>query len=82
MLMVALLLFYENKCIKDCEVLWHHVSRLSGAADAPEGWDVIQKDLDRFKKWVYVNLMRFNKAKCRVLHLGQGNPQLSIQAGG
>ena len=47
----------------------------------PEGWDVIQKDLDRLEQWAQENLMRVNKAKCKVLHLGHSNSHYQYKLG-
>ena len=48
-------------------------ANISGVVDTIEVKDTIQKDLNRLEKWTHMNLMRFNMAKCKVLHLDQGS---------
>lgn len=57
------------------------VTKLSGMVETPEGWDSIWRDLENLEQGAHVNLMRSNKAKCEVLHLGQGNPQYQHRLG-
>ncbi|PKU40696.1 rna-directed dna polymerase from mobile element jockey-like [Limosa lapponica baueri] len=57
-------------------------TKLSGAVDMLEGRGAIQRDPDRLERWARAKLTKFNQAKCRVLHLGRGNPKHKYRLGG
>jgi len=57
-------------------------TKLCGVVDMLEGRDDVQRDLDRLERWACLNLMKFNKDKCKVLHVGRGNPKHKYRLGG
>ena len=48
---------------------------MSSAVNMLEGRDAIQRSMEMLEKWTHMKLMELNKAKCKVLLLGQGYPR-------
>ncbi|GAB0203154.1 hypothetical protein GRJ2_002781000 [Grus japonensis] len=56
-------------------------TKLCGVVDTLEGRDAIQRELDRLERWACANRMKFNKAECKVLHVGWHNPKHDYRLG-
>ncbi|KFQ63293.1 hypothetical protein N334_13039, partial [Pelecanus crispus] len=39
------------------------------------------RDLNRLERWAHVHLIKFNKAKCKILHMGWGDPKHKFRLG-
>lgn len=48
------------------------LSSLSAAVNTLEGWE---RHLNRLEEWAHANLIEFNRAMYKVLHLARGNSQ-------
>lgn len=80
-----LFLIYINDLDRDIEstlVKFADDTKLGGLANSLESTKVIQDDLDRLQIWADTWQMKFNVAKCKVLHVGNKNIRQEYFMGG
>ena len=57
-------------------------TKLSGTTDKLERGNAMQMGLDRLERRVPANLVKFNKTKCKVLHLDWSDPKHGYRLSG
>lgn len=74
-----------NICVSDmdCKTLskFENNINLFGEVDTLEGREAMQRGLDKLERWHSGPLVKFNKAKYKVPHLGQGIPKHEYRLG-
>ena len=56
-------------------------TELGGGVNLPEGREALQRNLHKLDCWAVVNGMRFNEAKCPVMHFGHSNTMQCYRLG-